>query len=770
MLVDAGAEVIKVEPPDGGDPLRRWTASGAPIAAGEDGALFQHLNASKRSITLDLRSGAEREALLDLATAADLVVESFQPGERARLGLGFDALQARNPALSLVSISPWGNTGPWAERPATEFTLQAATGSTAHRGLGDREPVAVGGRIGEWIAGAFAAVGALLAWLSARNTGRGQHVDLSIFEAMLLSMTYYHDLSGQWREGPLPRGIEVPSIEPAKDGWVGICTITGQQWLDFCVLIGQPELAKDERYLEGTFRTQQLEFMQEIVHGWTREHSVAEIIELASLMRIPVAPIGDGRNLPEMDHFTVRGTFAEGPGGFVRPRPPYLLEKTPRRPFGRAPKLGEHTEAVRAERKAGPVSASGGEGGGPLPLAGLRVLELATFWAGPIAGWALADMGADVVKVESIQRPDGMRFAGAIPNDRLWEWSPIFAGVNPGKRGVTLQLDSEEGMTLLERLIRGADVVTENFSARVMDNFGLGWDRVRALNPRAIMVRMPAFGLDGPWRDRAGFAMTVEQASGLAWITGYDDLPLVPRGPCDPIGGMHAVFALLLALEHRRRSGEGQLVEVPLVEAALNVAAEQVIEYSAYGRLLARAGNRGPYAVPQGVYRCAGEDAYLALAVATDAQWQCLCALMDETEWSRDPTLASAPGRRRAHDQIDARIQQWLSAQSCDEAVRKLTGAGIPAHPLVNGHYLMPNPQLEHRRFFQVMQHPVTGKTRYPGLPMSFSGLPRQLHASPPPTLGQHNDEILGGELGLSAEELEGLRERKIIGERPSFM
>jgi crotonobetainyl-CoA:carnitine CoA-transferase CaiB-like acyl-CoA transferase len=379
-------------------------------------------------------------------------------------------------------------------------------------------------------------------------------------------------------------------------------------------------------------------------------------------------------------------------------------------------------------------------------------------------------MGADVIKVESIQRPDGMRFAGAIQRERLWEWSPIFAGVNPGKRDVTLQLDSPEGMTLLERLIRSADVLTENFSARVMDNFGLGWERVRALNPRLIMLRMPAFGLGGPWRDRAGFAMTVEQASGLAWITGYDDMPLVPRGPCDPIGGMHALFALLLALEHRRRTGEGQLVEVPLVEAALNVAAEQVIEYSAYGRLLVRAANRGPYAAPQGVYRCAGEDDHLALAVATDAQWRRLCTLLGSVDWSRDPALESAGGRREAHDEIDARIRSWCSTQSCDEAVQKLVGAGVPAHPLVNGHYLMPNPQLEHRRFFQVMEHPVTGETRYPGLPMSFSGLARHLHTSPPPTLGQHNDEVLGGELGLSAEELRGLRERKVVGEHPSFM
>jgi crotonobetainyl-CoA:carnitine CoA-transferase CaiB-like acyl-CoA transferase len=770
MLVDAGAEVVKVESSDGGDPLRRWTASGAPIAEGEDGALFQHLNASKRGVTLDLESSTGREGLLDLAAAADLVVESFHPGELARLGLSFDALQARNPRLSLVSISPWGSDGPWAKRPATEFTLQAATGSTAHRGLASREPVAAGGRIGEWIAGGFAAVGALFAWLSARNTGRGQHVDLSIFEAMLLSMTYYHDLSGQWREGKLPRAIEVPSVEPARDGWVGFCTITGQQWLDFCVLIGRPELAEDERYLEGTFRSQQLEFMQEIVHGWTRERSVDEIIELASLMRIPVAPIGDGRNLPKMDHFARRGSFTRGPGGFLRPRPPYLLEKTSLRPFGPAPKLGDPPGEVTAARKATPPEPPGGGSGGALPLGGLRVVELSTFWAGPIAGWTLADMGADVVKVESIQRPDGMRFAGAIPTDRLWEWSPIFAGVNPGKRGVTLQLDSEEGMSLLERLIRGADVVTENFSPRVMENFGLGWDRIHSLNPRAIMVRMPAFGLDGPWRDRAGFAMTVEQASGLAWITGYDDIPLVPRGPCDPIGGMHAVFALLLALEHRRRTGEGQLVEVPLVEAALNVAAEQVIEYSAYGQLLSRSANRGPYAAPQGVYRCAEEDEYLALAVATDAQWQQLCEVMEETGWSRDPALASPRGRRDAHDEIDARIGRWLSEQKLDEAVQKLVDAGVPAHPLVNGHLVMPNPQLEHRRFFQVMEHPATGETRYPGLPMAFSGLERHLHASPPPTLGQHNDEILGGELGLSADELRGLRERKIIGERPSFI
>ncbi len=829
LLTDAGADVIKIEETGAPDPLRRWTASGAPLDPDEDGALFQHLAASKRAITLDLCNDEGRSTLIALAATADLIVESFGPGGLAARGLSYERLAADNPRLSLVSISPWGLEGPWAERPATEFTLQAATGSTDHRGLPDRFPVGAGGRIGEWIAASFAAVAGLLACMSARRTGRGHHVDLSMFESMVLSMTYYLDLAGQWRGTRLPRGIEVPSIEPAKDGWVGFCTITGQQWKDFCTMIGHPEVGDDERYLDGMQRTKDLAFMQEIIHGWTRQRTVAEIVEQASLFRIPAVPVGNGKTVLEMDQFVEREVFVRGPGGFLRPRPPFLLERTRLRPFGAAPRVGEHDEAVLAALGGAPARAStaavecgrgddaarvwssarpwthfendgakaagrsdvpaienagsdtrrarGTIAEGPvpatdaaLPLAGLRVVDLTTFWAGPFATCLLADMGADVIKVESIQRPDGMRFAGAMPTERLWEWSPVFAGVNPGKRDVTLKLDSDEGIALVKRLIEVSDVVIENFSPRVVEQFGLDWPAVHAVNPRAIMVRMPAFGLSGPWRDRPGFAMTVEQVSGLAWVTGYDDMPLVVRGACDPLGGLHAVFALLLALEHRRRTGDGQLVEVALAEVALNAAAEQAIEYSTYGRLIDQRGNRGSYAAPQGVYRCAGEDAWIALAAATDEQWRGLCRVVGASDFHDDPALATAEGRHAAHDEIDRRIEAWTAARDPDEAAARLLDAGVPAQPLVNGHRLMPNPQLEARGFFHEMDHPVTGKTRYPGLPMTFSGLPRALHKAPPPMLGQHNDEVLAGLLGLGADEIGKLREKRIIGERPTFM
>ncbi|MGE4609473.1 MAG: CoA transferase [Myxococcota bacterium] len=767
LCVDAGAEVIKVEPP-GGDPLRRWTASGTPLAEGQDGALFQYLNASKRSVALDLSSDSGRDSLRQIAASVDLVVESFAPGQLAEFGLGYEQLREDNPALCWVSITGWGTKGPWVDRPYTEFTMQAATGSTGFRGLPGRMPVCAGGRLGEWIAGSFAAVGGILAWLSARTTGSGQSVDVSMFEAMLLCMTIYHDLNGQWVEGPLGRGIELPSIEPAKDGWVGFCTITGQQWKDFCSMIGKQEVGADEKFFDGRARMNHFAYMQEIIHGWTRQRTVDEIVELAIMLRIPVAPIGDGRSLPEMDHFVERGVYQQNPAGFVQPRRPYRLGDTPDLPVGVAPRLDEHAAQVKAECAVARQIREKTDEGEPLPLAGLRVVDLSAFWAGPFVTAVLADMGADVIKVESIQRPDGMRFAGARPGDQMWEWSPVFHGANPGKRDVTLQLDSEQGQALLRRLIADADVVVENFAPRVLENFGLGWETIHAWNPRAIMVRMPAFGLDGPWRERTGFAMTIEQVSGLAQLTGYEDLPLVVRGACDPIGGAHAVFALLMSLENRRRTGEGELVEVPLVETALNIAAEQVIEYSAYGRLLARDENRGPVSAPQGVYACAGDDNLLALAVATDEQWRALVSLVGECDgwWGS----ASAQLRRARHDEIDAGLSAWFETKQLDEVIESLVGAGVPAAPVINAHFILPNEQLEFRQFYQTLTHPVTGPTRYPGLPMAFSSLSRQLHRSPPPTLGQHNEEILGGELGLNDEELEGLRDRKIIGSKPSFM
>jgi crotonobetainyl-CoA:carnitine CoA-transferase CaiB-like acyl-CoA transferase len=621
-------------------------------------------------------------------------------------------------------------------------------------------------------AAAFSAVGALTAWRHARRSGQGQVVDVSMLEALTLCLNGpYQAMASQWFPDLVThRTIEVPSIEQAADGAVGFCTQTAQQWQDFTVLIGHPELGEEPALRSADQRMAQRERVGAAIHDALEHLSVDAAIELAVALRVPVAPVGNGAVLTGIDHFAARGVYQPGPDGVLRPRPAFRLGAAPLRPLGAPPALGADAATSLDDLwPARPTPVPEGASPDERPLAGLRVVDLTAFWAGPFATTYLAALGADVVKVESTKRPDGIRFLGGFAQDRSWEWSMVYAGANPGKRDLTLDLEQAEGRALLTRLVEGADVVVENWSARVLDSFGFGWDRISAINPRAVLVRMPAFGLDGPWRDRTGFAMTIEQVSGLAWVTGYEDLPLVPRGPCDPLGGMHAVFALLCALEDRRRTGVGQLVEVPLVEAALNIAAEQVLEHQAYGVLLGRSANRGPYAAPQGLYPTSGEDEWLALAVATDEQWEALCGVLGEEALAADPALAAPAGRRAAHDRIDEAIRSWAVGHAAEDAERLLLGAGVPASYVWPGHRAHHHPQLHARRFLQPMDHEVTGRSGYPSFPMQFSAFGPHLFRSPPPLLGEHNDELLA-ELGVGVEEAASLRADKVVGDRPNWL
>jgi crotonobetainyl-CoA:carnitine CoA-transferase CaiB-like acyl-CoA transferase len=399
----------------------------------------------------------------------------------------------------------------------------------------------------------------------------------------------------------------------------------------------------------------------------------------------------------------------------------------------------------------------------------VRVVDLTAFWAGPSASLALAALGADVIKVESVQRPDGMRFASARPpgTEAWWEWSGMFQAVNANKRDVTLNLRSDEGRTLLDEMLRGADVLIENFSPRVLDEFGLDQAGLAALNPRLITIRMPAFGLDGPWRDRTGFAQTMEQASGMAWMTGEaDGPPLIPRGACDPLAGMHAAFAAVAALDDRERTGRGGYIESTMVEAALNVAAEIVLERTAYGTTLARDGNRGPVAAPQGLYPCRGEEQWLALAVATDAQWHALRAALGDPAWMRADAYRTADGRRAAHDAIDAELRAWAREQDLHTAAEALSSAGVPAEPVLDAATAAGLEPFRARSFVETVDHPVLGRYEVIGLPFRLASHPGPWFRTPPPTLGQHNDEVLGGLLGHPAAELADLRERAVIGDR----
>jgi crotonobetainyl-CoA:carnitine CoA-transferase CaiB-like acyl-CoA transferase len=399
------------------------------------------------------------------------------------------------------------------------------------------------------------------------------------------------------------------------------------------------------------------------------------------------------------------------------------------------------------------------------------VLDLTSWWAGPSSTGVLAALGADVIHVESVGRPDGMRMTGALLglDGEWWERSSFFLQANTNKRDVTLDLASDAGRGLALRLIERCDLVVENFTPRVLESFDLGWPVVHAANPRAVMVRMPAFGLDGPWRDRPGFAQTMEQVTGLAWQTGFvDDQPRIQRGPCDPNGGMHAAFAALVGLSRRDRTGVGCLVEAPMFEAALSIAAEPVLEWTAYANLLCRDGNRGPRAAPQGVYACRGRERWLALSILDDVQWTALVDVLGSPEWATRADLATAVGRRAGHDTIDERLDEWAAGQELDGAVDALTAAGIPAAPAVDPRRTASHPQFVARGYSEVVDHPVVGSHHTPTLPFRFRSVGTWIR-SPAPTLGQHNAEVLGGWLGCTTLELESLTTAGVIGTRPAL-
>ncbi len=622
--------MVKVEPPEG-DPLRRWSASGAEIKAGDDGALFSFLAGSKDSVVAD--PDADAEFVDGLLGDADAAVWSRGSRLAEHPAFAPNEIEQRHPHLTVTTITPFGLDGPWADRPATEFTVQAWSGGVIGLGRGaqDRPPLFVAGQIGEWLAGAYAAAGTM-----AVQSGV---VDVSMLEVETLCLTYYSvsflDILGRpFRD---LRRLTIPGVATAADGLVALGCGTAQQWFDLCAMTGHDEWIDEESQLSIT---EQANIHAKEIFDWVRENTVDEILDLSTAFRIPNAPVGNGANITSFDQFAERGAFVTNPrDGFTQPGPPFRAMPSLGRAPRAAPRLGEHTEDYRRNG----IARRDGKPG--VSFEGLRVLDMTSFWAGPSCTHILAQLGAEVIHVESTSRPDGTRLIAGVPitEDQWWERSPIFSGLNTDKKSVTLDIRNPRGVELLHELVKTCDVIVENYTPRVLDQIGLDFDTVHRLRPDAIMMRMPGFGLDGPWRDKPAFAYVIEDASGITWLTGHPDQnPVEPYAVGDPNAGVHGLNALMLALAHRRRTGEGVRIEAAMVDAALNVAAEQVIEHSAYGNLLQREGNRGPAAAPQNLYRTSELDEFgrpddwVAIAVATDTQWASLVAALGHPDWVTD--------------------------------------------------------------------------------------------------------------------------------------
>ncbi len=759
LYVDAGAEVIKVEPAEG-DPLRRFSAGG-PVPEGDDGALFRFLGAGKHSVVG--RLGDDHVGAL-IATA-DLLIEGGDDP------VDLDAILAASPHLVVVSLTPFGRTGPWADRPATDITLQAESGGLQFRGPIGRQPVQAGGRITEFLGALFAGAPSLGAVLHARGGGEGTHLDLSIHDVMALAGTNHldlvHQLTGAPEVAAPVRILDSPGIEQASDGLVAFNCNAGHMMQMFMVMIGQSELMDDPKFLSLNERLAMGSEWQSMIDRWTSQRTVAEVVDAAVDLRVPVAPCHDGASIVNDEQLLARDVFATGSDGFVRPRPPYRLNGDARAPASGVPTIGQHDDFVFGSHERLPFPSSL-TGTASRPLAGLRVLDLTSWWVGALTTQILGRLGADVVHIEGPGNPDGMRLTGKIfaTTEAWWEFGHMFAAVDTDRRGISVDLASEEGREILWTLIDQADFLVENFAPRVAESWGLTHDAVLARNPHIVYLRMPAFGLDGPWRDRPAFAQTIEPMSTMSSITGFaDGLPISKGGLPDPVGGSTGAWVAMVAHAERVRSGRGVAAESVMLEASLNVSAQPMLEYLAGGVVMGRDGNRSFHAAPQGVYQTVEEGQWLAVSVTNNEQWLALARVLGGEELARDPRFTLHEDRVVAHNDLDAVIAEWVGQRHGEHAADELCSAGVPAGMCRDPRLLRRHPQYKARRTFETVMHPVLGSIEIPGMPYRAPDVEAWTYR-PAPTFGEHTIEVLT-EAGFDQGTLHDLVQSGVLSDRP---
>ena len=632
----------------------------------------------------------------------------------------------------------------------------------------DRPPVQAGARLSEYVAGGYAALGALTA-LRARppTTVARSRWMLSVLESLLSSLPYPMLMAEKMRRLGLPAntkaGAMMASFAPPTDG-SGSTASQVSTGCDVCAMLGLPEYGEHQIaiMLGGPERAGFFEKAQ----PWLSERTVTEIVELSQAMRIPAAPVNDGESVLTCPQYRDRGFFVDADyvtaGRSGGPDPRSACRRRPRCRLRPAPRLGEHRR-YRLKREAD--SARRLARRAPMPAHAVRgrdgISTSRTFWAGAYLTCYLGAFGADVVKVESIQRPDGMRYPERAwaHEERLGGMSAAQCGRAPTSTSATshwISRPTRRRGTWSSRLMSAMPTSSvENFSPRVIEQ-SRHWTTTSLveLKPDVILVRMPGFGLRGPVARLRRLGIQFRADIGDVGRHGLRRGPAVqPAGARRPIVGVHAGVALLAALEHRRRTGEGQLIEIAQIEVAASVAAEPVVEYSMNGVVRPREGNRRRGRL-QGVYPTAVDGAWVAISVRDDLDWTRLVEAMSRTDLQQG----------LAHDAFDQAVARWTRTMAPSELVDILSAQDIPAEQVLTADRMYDIAQLDERGFYQTLEHPITGEHRYPGWPFCISPGPVAHHRSAPPTLGQHNEEVLRN-LGLSDEVISDLRARRVIGE-----
>ncbi|MGE0820669.1 MAG: CaiB/BaiF CoA transferase family protein [Candidatus Binatia bacterium] len=791
LMADLGAEVVKVEEPEGDRARQRGPFPGGKVDLEKSG-LFLYLNTNKRGLTLNFQQ--DRETLARLVANADILVHNYPSVQMAALGLDYHAFQELNPRLVMCSITPFGLTGPHKDYKACELTV-AHGGGWAHISPGssdrpDLPPLKAAGHQADFQAGVGAATAALAAYYRALRTGAGEHIDFS-GQAYIASFTDVsapnYTYQGQIASRLGKRVLYPWGIWPCQDGLMYLVIAEEDQWQRLVDLMGKPEWATWEIFQGAAKRSENQDVLNMYLTEWFQGWKVEDLFRAGQEQRICFAPVFTMAQMATQEqlhahHFFVDVTHPRA-GKLTQLGAPYVLHEPwwkIRRP---APLLGEHNEEVRTSLAHVSNKSQTSQGKHPdpkshilnpksqtdarLPLAGVRVVDFSWVWAGPFCALNLAHLGAEVIKIESQVHVDAARRIAYYPKDMEpgVNRCALFNQWGQGKKSILLNLTRPEGIAIAKELIAKSDVVLQNFATGVMDKLGLGYEELKRIKPDIVMASISGYGQTGPQRKYMAYGPAIPPLTGLSSLTGYDadDLPKeVGTAYGDPTSGIHAAEAICAALAARERTGRGQHIDVSLWEAVAALVPEGWMDYAMNGTQPKRQGNHDTWMSPHNCFRCAGDDEWVTIACGTEAEWNSLCQAIGQPQLATDARFCTAAARKANEGALDRLLTEWTMTQDKWQVTHTLQAAGVAAFPSMNGKGLLEDPHLNARGFFERLPHPEVGVRTHMGMPWLLTHGQNGVR-SVAPLLGQDTDQVMCDVLGYDSEKIARLKEERVL-------
>ena len=778
LLGDHGADVVKVEEP-GGDITRQR----GPFPSGgvdpEQSGTFLAFNLNKRGVCLDLDSEAGHESLYKLIAWADILVHNFSRLRALELAIDPETTKTQHPDLVVLSITPFGITGPHRDYHAEDITISNAGGwaylcPKTHNDP-DLPPLKVFGQQCGLMAGINGAMTALAMYRDARRSGVGEYIDISeqeyvasALEGGIPSYSYLGTLRGRYAT----RASAPWRIYKTKDSSIFLVVIEQDQWERLVELMGHPDWADLEVFADKTSRGDNADMVNMFVEEFASEWNTVDLFHAGQKQRVCFAPVAGFEQLESEEHACARGFFVpvEHPvAGTIEYFCPAVLTTSGRAELRRpAPLLGEHTEEVFAEAKSAAKAAASrsAQEEARLPLQGIRVVDLSWVWAGPFCAMNLAYLGAEVIRLESETRPDLYRRGKSVPPgmEPGLNRCGMFNQWNQGKYSVAVDLRKPEGKELVKAFIAEADVVVQNFATGVMDRLGLGYDVLKRINPRIILASISGFGQTGPYCNYLAYGPAFAALSGLSAMTGF-------RGSVngeemgvsmpDPTAGVTTALAVISALERREHTGMGDHLDVGLWECTQALAAEGWMQYRLNGSQPAPDGNRDQCMAPHGCFPCSGDDEWVSIACADDSQWGTLSAMIDAS-LSDDGRFLTLADRKANEDALEERLATWTRGHDRWDITVKLQAVGIAAFPSLSCKDIIEDAHMNERGCIERLEHPEVGRLAHVGIPWRLQRRPNGVRM-PAPCLGADTETLLADVLGYDGSKIRELRNSEVL-------